>query len=145
MRIFIPTIGSRGDVQTFIALAQGLSRAGHAVTLASHPVMRSLVEAHGVTFAPIGPDLDLAREVAALRHRSRNTILGLIQGMRFGFDFFGLPFIPRPRLNRQNLAAALKELSGNAGLHETASALGEKIRAEKGIEAAVSLINETFG
>ena len=86
MRILIPTIGSRGDVQPFIALAQGLIRAGHYVILASHPLMHSLVETHGVTFTPIGPDLDLAREVAALRYRSRNTILGLIRGMRFGFN-----------------------------------------------------------
>ena len=29
--------------------------AGHSVTLASHPVMKTLVESHGVTFAPIDP------------------------------------------------------------------------------------------
>jgi sterol 3beta-glucosyltransferase len=67
MKIIIPTIGSRGDVQPFIALAQGLVQAGHSVTLASHPVMGPLVESHGVAFAPIGPDIDLAREVAPLR------------------------------------------------------------------------------
>ncbi len=86
MKILIPTIGSRGDVQPFIALAQGLSRARHAVTLACHPIMGELVQSHGVSFAPIGPDIDLAREVAALRYRARNPILGLIRGMRFGFD-----------------------------------------------------------
>jgi sterol 3beta-glucosyltransferase len=86
MRIVIPTIGSRGDIQPFIALAQGLMRAGHAVTLASHPVMKVLIEAHGVTFAPIGPDIDLAQQVAAIRHHARNAIIGLVQGMRFGFD-----------------------------------------------------------
>jgi len=86
MEILIPTIGSRGDVQPFIALAQSLTRAGHAVTLASHPIMAQLVQSHGVSFAPIGPDIDLAREVAALRYRARNPILGLIRGMRFGFD-----------------------------------------------------------
>jgi sterol 3beta-glucosyltransferase len=86
MKILIPTIGSRGDVQPFIALAQGLVRAGHTVTLASHPVMRALVESHGVAFAPIGPDIDLAREVAAIRHKARNTAAGLINAMRFGFD-----------------------------------------------------------
>jgi UDP:flavonoid glycosyltransferase YjiC (YdhE family) len=86
VNILIPTIGSRGDVQPFIAPTQGLRLAGHQVTLASHPVMRTRVEAHGVPFAPIGPDIYLAREVAALRHRSRNSILGLIRAMRFGFD-----------------------------------------------------------
>jgi UDP:flavonoid glycosyltransferase YjiC (YdhE family) len=44
----------------------------------------------------------------------------------------GLPFIPRPRLNRAKLAAALSELSTNAGLQTAASALGERIRAENG-------------
>jgi sterol 3beta-glucosyltransferase len=82
----IPTIGSRGDVQPFIALAQGLMRAGHAVKLASHPMMKPLVEYHGVPFAAIGPDIDLAREVAAIRRRSRNVAVGLIRGMQFGFD-----------------------------------------------------------
>ena len=86
MKIVIPTIGSRGDVQPFIALAQGLAHAGHTVTLASHPVMRDLVETHGVTFAPIGPDFDFAQRIAAIRHQTRNSIIGLVQAMRFGFD-----------------------------------------------------------
>jgi sterol 3beta-glucosyltransferase len=59
MGILIPTIGSRGDVQPFIALAQGLVRAGHTVALASHPAMRSLVVSYDVSFAPIEPDIDL--------------------------------------------------------------------------------------
>ena len=67
MNVLIPTIGTRGDVQPFIALSQGLKRAGHTVTLASHPIMRRLVESHEVTFAPIGPDIDLGREVSIIR------------------------------------------------------------------------------
>ena len=86
MNILIPTIGSRGDVQPFIALAQGLANAGHNATLASHPGMKTLVESHGVRFVPIGPDIDLAGEVAAIRRKARNTAMGLIQGMRFGFE-----------------------------------------------------------
>ena len=86
MKIVIPTIGSRGDVQPFIALAQGLGQARHIVTLASHPVMKTLVESHGVTFAPIGPDFDFAQRMAAIRHQARNTVVGLVQGMRFGFE-----------------------------------------------------------
>jgi len=86
MKIIIPTIGSRGDVQPFIALAQGLVEAGHNVTLATHPVMKSLVESHGVSFAPIGPDINLAEEAAAIRQRARSAAIGLIQAMRFGFD-----------------------------------------------------------
>jgi len=86
MKIVIPTIGSRGDVQPFIALAQGLAKAGHEAVLASHPVMKSLVESYGVTFKPIGPDIDLAEKVAVIRQQARNEVNGLIQGMRFGFE-----------------------------------------------------------
>jgi UDP:flavonoid glycosyltransferase YjiC (YdhE family) len=86
MKILIPTIGSRGDVQPFIALAQGLQHTGYTVTLASHPVMKTLVESHAVPFAPIGPDIDLALEAAAIRQRSGNAIVGLFRAMQFSFD-----------------------------------------------------------
>ena len=86
MRILIPTIGSRGDVQPFIALAQGLERAGHAVTLMTHPHMHALVKSYGVTFATLGPNIDLAQEAAAIRARSSNAWLGLIRAMRLSFD-----------------------------------------------------------
>ena len=56
MNIKIPTIGSRGDVQPLIALAQGLVRAGHQVTILTHPVMRHLVESHVIPFGAISPD-----------------------------------------------------------------------------------------
>jgi UDP:flavonoid glycosyltransferase YjiC (YdhE family) len=48
--------------------------------------MKSLVESHRVPFAPMGPDIDLAQEVAAIRHRARNPAMGLIKAMRFGFE-----------------------------------------------------------
>ena len=86
MEIVIPTIGSRGDVQPFIALAQGLIACGHQVTIGSHPLMAALVESHGVRFAPIGPDIHFSEEVAAIRRKAHNAAAGLIHGMRFGFD-----------------------------------------------------------
>jgi len=43
------------------------------------------------------------------------------------------------------LAAALEALSKNSGLHAAATALGEQIRTENGVETAVSLIEESFG
>ena len=50
MKTIIPTIGTRGDIQPYIALGLGLRRAGHEITLASHPCMRvmdfSLIVAH---------------------------------------------------------------------------------------------------
>jgi UDP:flavonoid glycosyltransferase YjiC (YdhE family) len=45
--------------------------------------MRGLVEAHGVTFAPIGSDVDIGKTAVAIRGRSRNWLLGFIRVMQF--------------------------------------------------------------
>lgn len=57
MRIVIVTIGTRGDVQPYVALAQGLTRAGHPVVICTHPTFREFVTAHGVGFAPLAGDI----------------------------------------------------------------------------------------
>jgi sterol 3beta-glucosyltransferase len=58
MRVGIATIGSRGDVQPFLALAVALARAGHQVRLATCRPFRALVESYpGVEFAPLGGDI----------------------------------------------------------------------------------------
>jgi UDP:flavonoid glycosyltransferase YjiC (YdhE family) len=85
VKIIIPTIGTRGDVQPYIALALGLQNAGHSVSIASHPTMRGLVESYGVTFAPIGPDIDIGHETAVIRGRSPNWMIGFLRVMKFSF------------------------------------------------------------
>ena len=50
MRIAIITIGSRGDVQPFVALGQGLIKAGHTVRLVTHQDFEVFVESHGLEF-----------------------------------------------------------------------------------------------
>jgi sterol 3beta-glucosyltransferase len=85
MKITIPTIGTRGDVQPYMALALGLQEAGHTVTLASHPVMQSLVTSYDIPFAPMGPDINLGQETAVIRGRSRHWLLGFMRVMRFTF------------------------------------------------------------
>lgn len=85
MDFVIPTIGTRGDVQPYIALASRLHAAGHGAVLATHPCMRGLVETYGVEFAPIGPDIDIGHEAAAIRARAPHWILGLMRVMRFTF------------------------------------------------------------
>jgi len=85
MRIIIPTIGTRGDVQPYIALALGLQTAGHQVVIASHPSLKSLVESYGVPFSPMGPDVDLGVEAAIIRGKSRNVMMGFARIMKFSF------------------------------------------------------------
>lgn len=86
MNIVIPTIGTRGDVQPYIALSLGLQKAGHSVTLASHPCMRTLVKSYGVNFAPIGPDIDIAHETAIIRGKSPHWMIGFMRVMKFSFS-----------------------------------------------------------
>jgi sterol 3beta-glucosyltransferase len=76
MNIAVPTVGSRGDVQPYIALSRALAEAGHSVTLASHPAMRALVEGGGVRFAAVGPEIDLAAMAAKIRYGSPSWLLG---------------------------------------------------------------------
>ena len=85
MKTIIPTIGTRGDVQPYIALALGLMKAGHTVTVSSHPCMRGLVESYGVPFAPMGPDIDLGYETAIIRGKSPNWMVGFMRVMKFSF------------------------------------------------------------
>jgi UDP:flavonoid glycosyltransferase YjiC (YdhE family) len=50
LRIVVPTIGSRGDVQPFVGLGMGLQAAGHDVCLATHADFEPLVRSHDVDF-----------------------------------------------------------------------------------------------
>ncbi len=55
LRVVVFTIGTRGDVQPFLALGQHLRDAGgHHVTIATMGEFRDAVEAAGLTFAPTG-------------------------------------------------------------------------------------------
>jgi len=57
MRITILTVGSRGDVQPFIALGLGLQQAGHTVQLVTHSPFQAMVHSYGLEFAPIEGDV----------------------------------------------------------------------------------------
>lgn len=58
MNITAVTIGSTGDVLPFLALGQALGARGHHLKIATFPRFQSLVEAHGLSFAPIHGDED---------------------------------------------------------------------------------------
>ncbi|KAH8100480.1 hypothetical protein BXZ70DRAFT_937353 [Cristinia sonorae] len=50
------TIGSRGDVQPYIALAKGLIADGHKCRIATHGEFKEWIEAHGIEFGYVGGD-----------------------------------------------------------------------------------------
>ncbi len=56
LNIVIQVVGSRGDVQPFIALGNELQKHGHRVRLATHNTFRDFVKSHGLEFYSIGGD-----------------------------------------------------------------------------------------
>ena len=56
MNVLMLVVGSRGDVQPFVALAQALMDDGHRLRLVTHPHFRSFVEAHNIEFFSTGGD-----------------------------------------------------------------------------------------
>jgi hypothetical protein len=57
LNVVIHVVGSRGDVQPFVALGKCLKATyGHRVRLATHPTFQSFVEENGLEFFSIGGD-----------------------------------------------------------------------------------------
>ncbi len=87
MRIGIQTWGSEGDIRPFIALALGLSRVGHSVTLLTTDIARRdyspLLKGSRVVWRPVATPVfkdsdlarDLVRQLNATRDRSRQARL----------------------------------------------------------------------
>lgn len=59
MRILLSTIGSRGDVQSLVALAIELRDLEHDVRLCVPPDFREWIEGLGFAVTPIGPELNV--------------------------------------------------------------------------------------
>ncbi|MDR9826984.1 glycosyltransferase [Vibrio sp. FNV 38] len=57
MKILLMSIGSRGDVEPYIALGMALLAKGHQVNLCTPCRFQSMVEAHGLTYQYISDDM----------------------------------------------------------------------------------------
>ena len=77
MNICILTLGTRGDVQPYLALAVALKRLGHHVRLATGPSFKAFVERHGIEFFPLSADyLQLTESEEGKKALSSNFIQG---------------------------------------------------------------------
>lgn len=56
MKIHCLTIGSRGDVQPYVALCKRLQKDSHTCTIISHEEYREWVESNGIAFRAVGGD-----------------------------------------------------------------------------------------
>jgi sterol 3beta-glucosyltransferase len=57
MKILIITMGTRGDVQPFVALGVGLKQAGHTVTICTSNRFQSFIREYGLNYAYINDEL----------------------------------------------------------------------------------------
>lgn len=67
MRIALIALGSRGDVQPYVALGKGLQAAGHTVRLVTHQDFEALVHTHGLEFWPVKGSVREVVESAEMR------------------------------------------------------------------------------
>jgi len=100
MKVTIITLGSRGDVQPFIALAKGLDAAGHEATVASQAPFEQMVTEQGVRFARLGdrPDAiekfdefsrlqyDAGRRAYKILKHANQWIIDLLEDQMAGGD-----------------------------------------------------------
>ncbi len=67
MKIAIIALGSRGDVQPYLALSKGLHAAGHTVRLVTHESYEAQTKAHGVPFWPVAGDVQEVMQSPEMR------------------------------------------------------------------------------
>jgi sterol 3beta-glucosyltransferase len=84
MRIMILTVGSRGDIQPFVALGLGLRDADHQVTLCAPALFESFVRAYGLDFAPLNDELIRLKDTSAGKAalEGKGNVLKLMQMAR---------------------------------------------------------------
>jgi sterol 3beta-glucosyltransferase len=86
MKIALTTIGSRGDIQPYIALGIGLGKCGYSVTILSHPWAKQVVNFYGLTHIPIGDDIDIDYSAKQFVANSSTNIKGFRFALNFIFD-----------------------------------------------------------
>lgn len=99
MHYFILTYGSRGDVQPFVALAIGLQKKGHRVTLAAPENFKSFVESYGVDYFPLHGNIpELLHTPEAVKLLKAGNSFTVVQHLQRSGD------ITRPKVNEEMLA-----------------------------------------
>ena len=82
MKVGILTLGSRGDVQPYVALALGLMAAGHDVTIGAEPPYEGLVTDHEIPYVSLGarPDtVESFERFARLQHETGRRAYRIIR------------------------------------------------------------------
>lgn len=114
------TIGSRGDVQPYIALAKGLMEEGHQVRIATHIEFQEWVESHGIEFKEVaGSPTELMSLMVT--HGSMN--IGLVKEATSKFRGWLTDLLATTWESCQGTEILIESPSAFAGIH-IAEALG---------------------
>src|SRR5690606_656069 len=84
MKILITTLGSRGDVQPYLALAVGLQQAGHKVTLAAPQTFAPWIQSYGVDVAPVQFNPHAAMQKLGQAHGGLRAMGAMLKIIRTG-------------------------------------------------------------
>jgi sterol 3beta-glucosyltransferase len=79
MKITLLSYGSRGDVQPFLALAVGLQKAGHTITLAGPYRFAGLIDHYNVPFVPLAGDPE---EISRIINDAGDNLYRMVRGMQ---------------------------------------------------------------
>lgn len=85
MKIALTTIGSRGDIQPYIALGLALKSKGEEVLLVTHPWAKDLVETYQLQHVPVGDDIDIHSVAKKFVDKSGDGMKGLAFALQFIF------------------------------------------------------------
>ncbi len=101
MKVLLIALGSRGDVQPYVALGRGLRDAGQAVTVLAPPDFRDLVAGQGLEFADAGSSVEAVAQ----------TMQDMLEQGQW------LKILPR-------MGSAAQQLAGQAAVRGLAAAQG---------------------
>jgi UDP:flavonoid glycosyltransferase YjiC (YdhE family) len=102
-RIVLSTFGSFGDIHPYIAIALELKARGHTPVMATSEVYREKMDAAGLEFSPIHPDMPSYDDEAELLRLSEELI-----HPRTGFEKVMELFTTNPREVYEDLHAAVE-------------------------------------
>ena len=86
MNIALTTIGSRGDIQPYIALGIELQKNGHSVTILTHPWAKQIVRFYGLSHISVGDDIDINYSAKQFVENSSNNLKGFKFALNFIYD-----------------------------------------------------------
>jgi rhamnosyltransferase subunit B len=64
LNVLLPTLGSSGDVNPFVALGIALQARGHRATIITNPIFRAQIESQGLRFLGVGTEQAARRVIA---------------------------------------------------------------------------------